>query len=134
MVDNVSTKTTDFFPLNPPPAQTQESHNPKHVSGKVLLLMVGVVPVSVDTPVLGSRVFVVIRCIKYLGTIKYIGEFKGHSGVWCGIALDSAGKQDKGDVIGGNHNGTIEYVKYFACKQGHGKRLLSDDLRYHDSS
>lgn len=46
-----------------------------------------------------------IKCDKYTGVVKYIGEVTPHAGTWLGIEWDEPSR--------GKHSGTVDGIQYF---------------------
>jgi tubulin-specific chaperone E len=58
---------------------------------------------STASPSLGTR----FALSGYIGTIKYVGEVDGSSGIWLGVEWD--------DPSRGKHDGIKDGKKYFSC-------------------
>lgn len=54
-----------------------------------------------------------------LGTLRYCGTTDFATGVWAGVALDSAD---------GKNDGSVKGVMYFKCKQNHGVFVLANKV------
>lgn len=60
---------------------------------------------------IGTRIAATVKDKRQLGTIKYIGVTDFMAGEWCGVQLDEPV---------GNHDGTVQNVRYFHCAPKHG--------------
>jgi hypothetical protein len=70
-------------------------------------------PVAAPAPALriGARVTAMVKDKRQLGVVKYVGATSFEKGEWCGLQLDDAA---------GNHDGTVQAVRYFHCPPKHG--------------
>merc|ERR1712071_724129 len=60
---------------------------------------------------------VLIRPYNWSGVISFVGATQFASGTWIGVSLDAST---------GKHDGTVQGVKYFACKPKHGIFVIMD--------
>jgi hypothetical protein len=60
---------------------------------------------------IGARVSAMVKDKRQRGTVKYLGVTSFEKGEWCGLQLD--------DAVG-NHDGTVQSVRYFYCAPKHG--------------
>jgi dynactin complex subunit len=56
-----------------------------------------------DLPAVGTR----FALSGYIGTIRYVGEVDGASGVWLGVEWDDRSR--------GKHDGIKDGKRYFSC-------------------
>jgi kinesin family protein 13 len=75
--------------------------------------------VKPEPPEVGERVFVETALGMKMGVVKFAGETQFQPGLWIGVALDRPS---------GKHNGTVQGVKYFKCKEKHGVFVRMDKL------
>jgi hypothetical protein len=70
-------------------------------------------PIAAPAPALciGARVSAMVKDKRQLGVVKYVGATSFEKGEWCGLQLDDAA---------GNHDGTVQAVRYFHCPPKHG--------------
>jgi hypothetical protein len=83
-------------------SSTRNSPNDKTspASGNRAVLMS---PTAADTAVPGSR----FALSGYIGTIRFVGEVDGTSGIWLGVEWD--------DRARGKHDGIKDGKRYFSC-------------------
>ena len=57
-----------------------------------------------DLPIAGSR----IRLAEHFGTIRFVGQVDGTTGIWLGVEWD--------DPKRGRHDGVKDNKRYFTCR------------------
>ena len=102
--------TSEDSHVNGPPTYQPPAYPPTNHEGKDIPFC----PQSLNDLSIGMKVSVNRRSGRVShGTVKWIGAIPRHNDSYVGIELDS-------DADGGRSDGTLDGVKYFSCRQGHG--------------